>query len=233
MEIEKLKLYHGTATRSARVKWLLHELVGDAFELRRVSLYDAEQYEPEYLAVNPNHAVPVLEITLRDGTAMTMIESGAMVALLADAYADQRLAPPSSSLRERADYLQMLHFGASWMDMMLWQVKVHEDLLSEPERDARSATRYRRKFVNEVEPQLRRRLERHPFICGNSFLAVDCVIAHNVMWARLYGLCECPVFADYVARLAERPAFAKTFSDLHLFTKEPPPGSPAIERFTG
>jgi glutathione S-transferase len=53
------------------------------------------------------------------------------------------------------------------------------------------------------------------------------------MWARLYGLCESPVFADYVARLAERPAFTKAFSDLHLFTKVPPPGSPAIERFTG
>ena len=233
MHIERLKLYHGPATRSARVNWLLHELIGDAFELRRVSLNDAEQYKPEYLAVNPHHAVPVLEITLRDGTAMTMIESGAMVALLADAYPDQRLAPPSSSLRERADYLQMLHFGASSMDMMLWQVKSHEDLLGESERDERSATRYRRKFVNEVEPQLRKRLEHHPFICGNGFLAVDCVIAHNVMWARLYGLCESLIFADYVARLAERPAFAKAFSDLHLFTKVPPPGSPVMERFTG
>ncbi len=124
MQIESLKLYHGAASRSARVRWLLHELIGDAFELRRVSLNDADQYEPEYLAVNPNHAVPVLEITLRDGAAMTMIESGAMVALLADAYPDQRLAPPSSSFRERADYLQMLHFGSASMDMMLWQVKI-------------------------------------------------------------------------------------------------------------
>ena len=60
-----------------------------------------------------------------------------MVALLADAYPDQRLAPSLSSLCERADYLQMLHFGASSMDMMLWQIEIHEDMLSEAERDAR------------------------------------------------------------------------------------------------
>jgi glutathione S-transferase len=233
MQIEKLKLYHGPASRSARVKWLLHELVGDAFELRIVSLNDAEQYSPAFLAANPNHAVPVLEMTVGDGRAMTMIESGAMVALLADAYPDQRLAPSLSSLCERADYLQMLHFGASSMDMMLWQIEIHEDMLSEAERDARTATRYRAKFTNEVEPQLRMRLERHPFICGNDFLAVDCVIAHGIMWARLYGLCKSDIFAAYIKRLSARPAFAKAFSDRHLYTKAPPAGSPVLERFTG
>ena len=233
MQIEKLKLYHSPGTRSARVKWLLHELVGDTFELRQISLNDAEQYDLEYLAVNPNHAVPALGITFRDGTTKMMIESGALMTFLADVYPDRLLAPPPTSLHARADYLQMLHFGASSMDMMLWQIKIHEDTLSESERDLRSATRYRRKFMNEVEPQLRDRLERRPFVCGNDFLAVDCLIAHNIMWARLYGLCQAPSFADYIARLSQRPAFAKAFSDLHLFTKVPPPGSPVLERFTG
>jgi glutathione S-transferase len=233
MQIEKLKLYHSPGTRSARVKWLLHELVGDAFDLHPISLNNAEQYFPGYLAVNPNHAVPALGITFRDGTGKTMIESGAMVTLLADVYPDRLLAPPPANLLARADYLQMLYFGASSMDMMLWQIKIHEDTLSEPERDPRSATRYRSKFVNEIKPQLRDRLERHPFICGNDFLAVDCLIAHNVMWARLYGLCQAPSFADYIARLSQRPAFTTAFSDLHLFTKVPPPGSPVLERFTG
>jgi glutathione S-transferase len=162
-----------------------------------------------------------------------MIESGAMVAFLADAYPDQLLAPPTTNWHARADYLQMLHYGASSMDMMLWQIKIHEDVLSESERDTRSATRYRRKFADEVEPQLRVRLERHAFICGSDFLAVDCVIAHNIMWARLYGLCGSPAFADYIARLSRRNAFAKAFSDLGHFTKAPPPGSALLEKFTG
>ena len=51
----QFKLYHCPGTRSARVKWLLHELVGDAFEVEIVSLLDAVQHTPDYLRKNPNH----------------------------------------------------------------------------------------------------------------------------------------------------------------------------------
>jgi glutathione S-transferase len=53
-------------SRSARVKWLLHELVGDDFEVETLALYQGQQYQPEYLQRNPNHAVPVLELSLAD-----------------------------------------------------------------------------------------------------------------------------------------------------------------------
>ena len=33
METPKLKLYHYPATRSARVKWMLHEVLDDDFEV--------------------------------------------------------------------------------------------------------------------------------------------------------------------------------------------------------
>jgi hypothetical protein len=33
MPIRHLKLYHYPASRSARAKWMLHEVVGDAFEV--------------------------------------------------------------------------------------------------------------------------------------------------------------------------------------------------------
>ena len=64
MDFTRLKLYHCPATRSARVKWLLHELIDDEFDVENVPLYDCAQYRPEYLEKNPNHNVPSLEITL-------------------------------------------------------------------------------------------------------------------------------------------------------------------------
>jgi hypothetical protein len=39
MRISDIELYHYPATRSARVKWLLHELVGDEFKVNRIDLY--------------------------------------------------------------------------------------------------------------------------------------------------------------------------------------------------
>ena len=47
-------------------------------------LLDAVQYTPADLRKNLNRCVPTLEITMEDGASMHMIESGAMVALLAD-----------------------------------------------------------------------------------------------------------------------------------------------------
>ncbi len=38
MRIDRLKLYHYPASRSARVKWALHEVVGDDFEVEKVAL---------------------------------------------------------------------------------------------------------------------------------------------------------------------------------------------------
>ena len=79
---------------------------------------DGAQYRPDYLEKNPNHAVPLLEIELEDGTSLRMIESGAIVQWLADAVPEKRLAPPPGPSAARADYLQMLQFGAIHVDMM-------------------------------------------------------------------------------------------------------------------
>lgn len=233
MSIPKFKLYHYPATRSARVKWLLHEAVGDDFEVELVPLYDGVQYEAAYLEKNPNHGVPTLEITWDDGRTTHMIESGAMIAWLADAFPEARLAPPPALSLERADYLQMLFFGASWMDMMLWQIRAHEHLLPESQRDQRCAERYRAKFTQEVEPQLKARLERSPYICGDRFSAADCVVGHNVLWAKVYGMCQDEAFSPYVSNVTKRPSFAKAFADASQFSAEVPAGKAIVGRFTG
>jgi glutathione S-transferase len=235
MNFTRLKLYHFPATRSARVKWLLHELLEDDFDVELVPLYDGVQYSPDYLLKNPNHNVPALEITLEDGSHTIMLESGAMVSLLADLFPSKELAPaPGMFSLARVDYLQMLHFGTSSMDMMLWQIRIHTHLLGE-DSDAKTIARYTSKFTGEVEPQLLRRLETSDYICGSRFSAVDCVMGQNVLWARAYGLCRDARFSDYVGRLSQRPAFAKAYSDLGDFTLAPPPGKgrALANRFSG
>lgn len=233
MKIRALKLYHHPATRSARVKWMLHEVVGDAFTVEKVALYDGVQYGADFLALNPNHCVPVLEITWDDGELQRMLESAAMVALLADAYPQKQLAPPPAASRERADYLQMLHFGATTMDTMLSQVRIHEHMLPPAERDPRTVARYRGKFALEVEPQLARRLEAAPYICGDVFTAADCVVAYDVFWARGYGLCRDEIFRRYLSTVSKRPAFASAFADAREFSPVVPQDKPLATLFTG
>lgn len=233
MNIKHIKLHHYHATRSTRVKWMLHEVVGDEFEVERVELYDGVQYSAEFLRLNPNHSVPVLEVTWEDGKIQHMLESAAMVCFLADAYPDKGLAPPPGASFERADYLQMLHFGSTWMDMMLWQIRIHEHVLPKAERDPRTVARYRMKFAKEVEPQLTERLEAWPYICGEFFTAADCVVGHSVSWARAYGLCRDDLFQRYLSTLLMRPACASAFADARQFSLEPPQDAPVKALFTG
>ena len=233
MDFHKLVLHHYPATRSVRVRWMLHETVGDQFELRRVDLYGGAQYEPEYLSLNPNHNVPMLEIHRSVGDVQLMLESTAIVEWLAEAFPEKGLAPPVEASRERSEYLQFLHFGGTWMDMMLWQIRAHRHVLGPDESDARTITRYENKFRNECEPQLARRLERGEFILGECFSAADVIIGHNVFWARGYGLCQEDTFARYLDRLLLRPAFSTALDDLADFSIEPAEDAPVRERFSG
>lgn len=214
MKISALKLFHFPGSRSARVRWALQETYGENFELVTMKLLQGEQYASEFLAVNPNHAVPVLEITWEDGSVQNMLESTAMVEWLADAFPEKGLAPAPALSPGRADYLQMLQFGGNWMDAMLWQIRMHRDLLPESESDKRSVDRALDKFASEVEPQLLSRLTRSDYICGDNFCAADIVVGHNVSWSRMYGLCQDPAYKGYLGRLAARPAFGRAFDDV-------------------
>ena len=88
------------------------------------------------------------------------------------------------------------------------------------ERDPRTVARYRKKFREEVEPQLAARLEQHPFICGQKFTCADCVVGHTVFWARGYGLCQDDLFRRYMSVISKRPAFGAAFSDAREFVPD-------------
>jgi glutathione S-transferase len=233
MKIARFELSHFPATRSARVLWALYETADCPIEIIPVNLYGGEQYRPEYLVMNPNHNVPTLKIVWEDGTEKMMLESAAMIAFLADAYPEKGLAPLPGASFERADFLQMLHFGGSPMDMMLWQIRIHEHVLPAGERDKRTIARYRAKMRDEVEPQLAARLDRHAYICGESFTAADCMIGHNVTWARLYGQCKDEIFRDYLSRISKRRAFLRAFADAGGFDPKPPEDEPRLAAFSG
>jgi glutathione S-transferase len=126
----------------------------------------------------------------------------------------------------------MLHFGASSMDMMLWQ-RIHEDVLPASERDDKTIRRYRQKFATEVEPQLKGRLVKMPFTCGSEFSAADCIVGYNVLWAQAFQLCSDNVFGEYVARISGRPAFERAFSDRHEFVRSIPEECAIKRKFTG
>lgn len=72
---------HTAATPNGRKVSIALEELGVPYEVRTVSLADEEQLKPEFLALNPNHKIPVLE---DDG--LVIWESGAILLHLAEKY---------------------------------------------------------------------------------------------------------------------------------------------------
>ena len=88
-------------------------------------------------------------------------------------------------------------------------------------------------FLEEVEPQLARRLEATPYVCGDAFTAADCIIGYNVFWARGYGLCQDEAFRRYLKSLRMRPALAAALADAREFSPVVPDDAPIMSKFTG
>lgn len=219
MNLTALKLYHYPLTRSVRVKWMLHEVVDQDFETEVVGVIFGAMMRSEMLAKNPNHNLPMLDLTWEDGSTQTMLESGAMVMWLAEAFPGKQLSPPPGLSPLRADYLQMIQFGSSWMDSILWQMRLHKTLLPPDLKQESIFQLNHSKWSSEIEPQLKARLDQTGHICGAEFTAADCIVGHNVHWAKAYGLCQDHVFSDYLARLEARPAYQLAYADADQFGK--------------
>eukprot|EP00457_Paulinella_chromatophora_P010736 gb/GEZN01010849.1/.p1 GENE.gb/GEZN01010849.1/~~gb/GEZN01010849.1/.p1 ORF type:complete len:239 (+),score=14.21 gb/GEZN01010849.1/:50-766(+) len=232
--MKNLVLWHYPLTRSVRVLWLLHELglkEGEDFVVKHVQLTKGAMQLPENREVNPNAALPVLQYTDTQGNQQVMLESGAIVLLLADVMRSHtQLSPPPSTdfSVSRADYLQMLFFTTVHMDTLLWQLRLHLDLL--PSGSGAIVARARQKWQSEIIPQLAARLTKHPYICGPTFTAADVVLGHNLGWARKpsYGLRQMieqeTVIRDYLARLRTRSAYVKAYADATDFKDVKPGG---------
>ena len=234
MDIKKFKLYHYPLTRSSRVRWLLHEIFEDDFDLEVVNIYNGQLHSEKFISINPFHSIPLLEIEQNNGEVSYMIESGAIISFLADKYLEKNLAPhPILEIKKRLDYLQMLHFCSTMMDMSLWQIRMNLNILPEYERSETIINRYKNKITSEIEPLIARRLEKHQYICGDDFYPVDCILGHNVMWARSYGLFTSSAIRSYLSKISKRPSFIKAFSDAKDFNAYVPIGSMLSKNFSG
>lgn len=95
------RLFGSPSTASLVVHWMLLEL-GVPFELEMLDFEAKDQKSADYLKLNPGGVVPTLIV---DGSPM--VESGAILMLLAERHPEAGLAPAVGS-PERAQWLQWM-----------------------------------------------------------------------------------------------------------------------------
>ncbi len=192
-----IKLFYVPNTRSTRPRWMLEEL-GVPYEL--VKMTAAQTKTPEYLKVHPLGKVPALQ---DDG--VTIFESAAIVAHLADRFPEKGLAPEAGS-SERAVYYQWLVYAMATLEPAVMAVVYHTRLRPEEKRVPLIAEEGRANF----DAAARAIVLDGEYLLGR-FSAADIVLGSVVLWGASARLLEgLPVLKAYADRLKARPAWARS-----------------------
>ena len=201
-----MKLYHAAQTRSVRPRWLLEE-IGAPYTLVRLDMSKGEHKSPEYMKIHPHGAVPALV----DGD-LTLFESAAICAYLADKFPEKHMAPAVGT-PARGLYYQWMFYTMATLEPPVIEVVLHTVMLPEAQRSAAAAEAGRTKFA-QVAQVLEQALAGKSFILGDQFSVADVMIGSTLGWAQMMGILSGhPVLEAYVARLATRPAFQRAQAD--------------------
>jgi glutathione S-transferase len=196
-----MKLWHCAGSRSLRPLWTLEEM-GLDYELE-VLPFPPRVFQRDYLEVNPLGTVPYFV----DGDTH-MTESSAICQYLVDRYQQYEfgLRPEHP---QYGDYLNWLHHADATLTFPQTISMRYYYLEPTPEKQG-VADDYAKWFIARLR-RLDAHLESNDFLVDNRFTVADIVITYALYFARVLKLDERfqPQTHDYLARMTERPAFAR------------------------
>lgn len=159
-----IDLYTWTTPNGRKVSIMLEE-IGMPYEVHPVNLSKDEQFEEEFLAINPNNKIPA--IVDRDGPGgkpYSLFESGAILMYLAEK--SGRLLPKETAARYQA--IQWLMFQMGGVGPMIGQA--HYFLRHCPEDEPFGRDRFMTEVVR-LYRVLEKRLGEAPYLAGEYSIA--------------------------------------------------------------
>ena len=163
--------YHPVSTCSRRVLIAAHHLEMK-IDLVLVDLFKGEQNSPEFLKLNPNHRVPVLE---HDG--FVLWESYAIMQYLADMTPEQTLYPTDT--RARADVNRWLFWCGQYfmpgIGILNWENSI-KSMAGIGQADPVEVVRGERLLI-EAASVLENHLNNREWICDTGLSLADFAIA--------------------------------------------------------
>jgi glutathione S-transferase len=194
--------------RGFRVVWLLEEM-GLPYRLRDVDLLAGVENDAEFLALNPAGFIPALV----DGD-VTMVESVAIMEYLLGRHGPSPLAPSPQDAAFPA-YQQFLHLGEAGLAASVYFVSGARNIAPPDQRDNWSARQALDVFVTRLGI-VTRRLERSPYLAGETFTAADISVGYALEMARkniAFALGE--VEFEYLTRLRAREGYQRALATCH------------------
>lgn len=185
-----ITLYHAPQSRSSRMIWLLEE-IGAPYRIEQVSIFRPMTGTGTPDPANPHPDKQVPAIVCGDDL---VAESIGIVLYLVDAFPEAGLGPVAGQAG-RGDYITWVSWYAASMEPAMFAAMGNE-LGTSP---------LKQRGYDAVVHRLENALARGPFMMGNTFSAVDLLVASAINFARRV-FPESAALDAYVARCTARPA---------------------------
>jgi glutathione S-transferase len=202
-----MKLYYNPMSPNVRRVRLTAAVLGLAMDEKKLDFAKGEHKNPEYLALNPNGAVP----TLVDGD-FVLTESRAIMQYLATKKPEAALLPRDEQMRAdvtRWQFWDAAHFSPQMGTLAFERVLKGMMGLGDPDGGKiQEALNGFRRFG----AVLNKRLEGKKYLVGDSLSVADLTIASSMMYAKQaeVPLGEFPNVQALFARISDTEAWKKT-----------------------
>lgn len=202
-----MKLYLNKLSPNVRRVLLTAAAAGIELEEKTLDFTKGEHKSPEFLAINPNGAVPALV----DGD-FVLSESRAIMQYLAAKKPESRLLPTDAA--ERADvtrwqFWDAAHFSPNAATLAFERVLKPMMGMGEPDQaKIKDALTSWRRFAAVLD----KRLAGRPFVVGDTLTIADLTLASSLMYAKQADLplAEFPNVEAWFGRITELEAWKKT-----------------------
>jgi glutathione S-transferase len=202
-----MKLYHNPLSPNVRRVRLTAAVLGIELEEKRLDFAKGEHKNPEYLALNPNGAVP----TLVDGDYV-LTESRAIMQYLASKKPESGLLPRDEAAR--ADVTRWQFWDASHFSPHLAAIafeKLLKGMMGMGDPDQRKIDEALGNF-RRFGAVLNKRLEGKQYVVGNALTVADLTLASSLMYAKQaeVPLAEFANVQSWFSRISDLEAWKKT-----------------------
>ncbi len=184
------------------VMWCVGEL-GLDYQRHDVGLKYGGNDTPEFLAMNPNGTVPVLQ----DGDHQPLWESGAILRYLANAYGQDPFWPADPHARSQVDKWAewaKINVALGFTSPVFWRVVRTAKANRDPVAIAKAVA-----ALGVILKIAEHQLDRHEFLAGDAFTLADIQFGHVLY--RYFDIDitrpDLPAIAGYYQRLTGRPNY--------------------------
>ncbi len=194
-----LKIYGAAKSRALRTLWMAAEL-GLAYEHKDWLPRSPETRTPEFLALNPNGRVPVI-----DDDGFVLSESMAINIYLAKKFRSP-LYPADP--RNEALVLQWSFWETDRLDRQIVNYVNHTSVLPQEQRDAVIAEAAWKEIVPALDV-LETTLSKSAWLAGPAFSVADLNVAAALYRALFFDLAQWPHVQKWLSLCWERPSAKK------------------------